>query len=187
MKNLSIMRGLLLLGLYLLSCCPLRAQIYEVSKGLVRFHSDAPQELIRAQSGQLRGAMNVEKKSFAFRVRTTSFEGFNSPLQREHFNENYMESARFPEAIFTGKIIEDDDITKEGEYDVRAKGKLQIHGLEQERIIRVHVSTRKGVITVTSDFEVMLADYNIKVPRVVYDKLAPEIKVSVQASLHPRP
>src|SRR5690606_32914540 len=136
-------------------------------------HSDAPQELIRARSGQLRGAINVSRKAFAFRIRMLSFEGFNSPLQQEHFNENYMESAKYPEAIFTGKIIEDADISKDGEYEVRAKGKLLIHGLEQERIVKARVTTQKGIISISSEFVVMLADYNIKIPRVVYDKLAP--------------
>ena len=162
------------------------AQIFEVGSGAVHFHSDAPQELIKAQSAQLRGAIDVKKKTFAFRIIISSFQGFNSPLQREHFNENYMETNKYPEGTFVGKIIEDVDASKDGEYDVRAKGKLTIHGLEQERIIKAHISTKKGKMLVTSDFTVTLADYNIKIPRVVYDKLAPDISVSVNATLHPR-
>jgi len=180
------MRTLLLIIAYLSFPHQLSAQIFEVGNGTIRFHSDAPQELIRAQSVQLRGALDVARNAFAFRIRILSFEGFNSPLQQEHFNENYMESATFPEANFSGKIIEDVDLSKDGEYDVRAKGKLRIHGLAQERIIRAHVSHRHGHITITSDFVITLADHDIKIPRVVYDKLAPEIKVSVNASLKPR-
>ncbi len=180
------MRLLLLIPVYLLVVNPVWAQIYEVSDGSVHIHSDAPQELIRAQSVHLRGAIDADKKAFAFRIRMSSFQGFNSPLQKEHFNENYMESAKFPEAIFTGKIIENVDISKDGEYNVRAKGKMQVHGLAQERIIKAHISTQKGTVTVSSDFSVLLADHDIKIPRVVYDKLAPEIKVSINARLLPR-
>jgi polyisoprenoid-binding protein YceI len=165
---------------------PAGAQVYEVRKGSISFHSEAPKELISARSANLQGLVDAGRKAFAFRIRMSSFQGFNSPLQREHFNENYMESAKFPEAVFTGKIIEDVDITRDGDYDVRAKGKLHIHGLDQERIIRAHITTRKGVVNISSDFTVTLADYDIKIPRVVYDKLAPEIKVSVNASLQPR-
>lgn len=176
------------LKLWLLLVLPLsgiaaKAQVYETRNGLVRFHSNAPQELIRAESSGLRGALDVQKRTFAFRISIGSFQGFNSPLQREHFNENYMETVRFPEGVFTGKIIEDIDAAKDGEYDVRAKGKLKIHGLEQERIIKAHISTRRGKITITSDFIVTLADYDIKIPRVVYDKLAPQINVSIAATL----
>lgn len=177
---------LILLAILMMTCVNVQAQIYEVGTGSVHFHSDAPQELIRAQSGQLRGAIDVKKKSFAFRIIVSSFQGFNSPLQREHFNENYMETTRYPEGTFVGKIIEDVNVAADGEYDVRAKGKLTIHGLEQERIIKAHVSTKKGRMVITSEFTVTLADYNIKIPRVVYDKLAPEISVSVNATLRPR-
>ncbi len=161
------------------------AQVYEVSKGMIRFYSEAPQELIRASTNELKGALNVKKKTFAFKVSIVSFMGFNSPLQREHFNENYMETVVFPEASFTGKIIEDTDITKDGEHTIRAKGKLKIHGVEQERIIEVEIHTKGGKMIVHSEFLVALSDHNIKIPRVVYDKLAPDIHVTVGASMLP--
>jgi len=169
----------------LLTANKMLAQVYEVRTGLVKFHSDAPQELIRAESNALRGAVDVQKNTFAFRISIATFQGFNSPLQREHFNENYMETPRFPEGSFSGKIIEDIDASKDGVYEVRAKGKLKIHGLEQERIIKAQIATRNGKMVITSDFTVTLADHNIKIPRIVYDKLAPVINVSIAATLLP--
>ncbi|RYE26270.1 MAG: YceI family protein [Sphingobacteriales bacterium] len=160
--------------------------IYEVRKGSISFHSDAPQELIRASSDKLQGVFDVSKKTFAFRIDIVSFIGFNSPLQREHFNENYMETSIYPRALFVGKVIEDTDLSKDGEYTVRAKGKLKIHGLERERIINVRINVSGKKILVRSDFVVLLADHDIKIPRVVYDKLAPEINVSVNAQLLPK-
>lgn len=157
--------------------------IYEVSRGTINFHSDAPQELISAGSGQLQGVMDIEKRTFAFKISIASFKGFNNPLQQEHFNENYMETSLFPFASFVGKIIEDADFTKDGIYTVRAKGKMKIHGVEQERIITSTVTCKKGKITIHSDFIVLLADHNIKIPRLVNEKLAPEISVSISANL----
>jgi len=61
-------------------------------------------------------------------------------LQKEHFNENYLESDKYPEASFKGKIIEDIDLDKDGEYEVRAKGELTIHGIMQERIIKANIN-----------------------------------------------
>jgi hypothetical protein len=170
--------------LLFISCFSAKGQqVYEVQNGIIRFHSDAPQELIRASSTQLQGAIDVKKKTFAFRIGISSFLGFNSPLQREHFNENYMETEVFPEATYLGKIIEDIDLTKDGEYVVRAKGKLKIHGVEQERIIRSTIISKNGKLSIQSGFVVFLADHNIKIPRVVYNKLSPEINVSVNAAL----
>ena len=116
-----------------------QAQVYVCKDGQVNFESDAPLELIQAQSKTLRGALDAQERTFAFTIDINSFEGFNSPLQREHFNENYMEAARFPKATFIGKIIESVDFTQPGTYILRAKGRLNIHGIEQERIIKSQV------------------------------------------------
>ena len=161
-------------------------RVYEINNGRISFHSDAPKELISASSGSLRGMIDIERKIFAFKIGIGSFMGFNSPLQREHFNENYMETSLFPEATYAGKIIEDIDLNKDGVYIVRTKGKLKIHGIEQERIIRSTIISKKGKISIESDFVVLLADHNIKIPKVVNNKLAPEISVSVSATLMQR-
>ena len=177
-----------LLALVLISFCFLASaqKVFEVSKGTIVFNSTAPQELIHASSDGLRGAIDVQKKTFAFKIGISSFLGFNSPLQREHFNENYMETDDFPEASYQGKIIEDVDLSKDGSYTVRTKGKLRIHGVEQERIIRSTIISKQGRLTVESDFVVLLADHDIKIPKLVNSKLAPEINVSVNATLVPR-
>lgn len=162
------------------------APIYEVGESRVKFHSKAPKELISAASGKLAGVVDLERRSFAFRISVASFEGFNSPLQREHFNENYMETVQFPVATFTGKIVEEVDLSHDGSYDVRAKGKLVIHGIEQERIINCHLDCSKGKIVVTSDFKVPLVDHDIKIPRIVVAKLATDISVQIHAVLQPK-
>lgn len=177
---------LLLLLLILPALLPAQAHLYEVKKGEVHFFSEAPQELISASSGKLKGVLDILNKTFAFKIEIASFVGFNNPLQRGHFNENYMESNLYPSATYKGKIIEDIDFSEEGIYNIRTKGKLNIHGVEQERIIRVNLTIRKNKYLVKSDFTVFLTDHNLKIPRVVNDKLSPEIKVDLTATLQPQ-
>lgn len=174
--------------LLLVACCAVAhgQVVYEVWKGTVKFHSEAPKEFISAESKLIRGAMDLQKRTFAFKIGISSFQGFNSPLQREHFHESYMETVLFPDATYMGKIIEDADISKPGTYNVRTKGKLRIHGVERERIINAIITNRNGSITITANFLVPLADHNIKIPRVVSDNLAPEVSVSVNALLQAR-
>ena len=100
--------------------------IFNTSKSIISFSSDAPLELITAKSSELNGAIETETKQFAFSVKVNSFKGFNSGFQKEHFNENYLESDKYPDATFKGKIIEDVDFTKNGVSDVRAKGILTV-------------------------------------------------------------
>ena len=156
-------------------------QVYKSSKASAYFKSDAPLELIEAKSQKLKGAINSDKRTFAFSIPIRSFEGFNSPLQREHFNENYLESVQFPNATFTGKIIEKIDFDKDGKYTIRAKGKLTIHGITQERIIKSQLEIKKGKLYVISNFTVLLDEHQIRVPKIVYQKIAKEIMVYIDA------
>ena len=158
-------------------------KVYGTNTGLISFRSDAPLELITATSKEMFGRIDVSKKIFAFGIKINSFEGFNSPKQREHFNENYLETTQYPTASFTGKIIEDIDFSADGTYSIRAKGNLSVHGVVQERIIKSEITIKKGVISIVSNFTVLLADHNIAIPKVVYEKLASEIKVLVKADL----
>ena len=155
--------------------------VYNVA-GNIYFKSDAPLELIEARSSELKGLVDFSKNTFAFSVPIVSFKGFNSSLQREHFNENYMESEKYPRASFSGRIIEDVDLSNDGEHVIRAKGKLLIHGVEQERIIRATISVKEKAVTITSNFTVLLQDHNIAIPKVVQQKIAEEIFVEINAS-----
>lgn len=157
--------------------------IFNISKGNISFSSDAPLELITAVSHDLRGLIETEKKQFAFSVKVNSFKGFNSGFQKDHFNENYLESDKFPDATFSGKIIEDVDFTKNNTVTVRAKGILTVHGVPKERIIKSDMTIKNGVISIKSNFTVLLADHNIPIPKVVHEKLASEIKVEVNSEL----
>lgn len=174
---------LLIVVMILLQGYSIRQTIYTTNTGTIHFSSEAPMELINATSKELKGAIDADKKTFAFRVRINSFEGFNSPLQKEHFNENYMETEKLPEALFSGKIIEDVNLSVNGSYSIRAKGVLIIHGVSQERIIKSEVEVKNGTMKVKSKFTVLLSDHNIPIPRVVKEKLANEIKVEIKAEL----
>ena len=177
------MRSLILVLIGILaSFAPATGQstlIFELNDGQVAFTSDAPLELIEAKSTALRGLIDADKRTFAFSIPITSFEGFNSPLQREHFNENYMESARFDDATFLGKIIEPVNFSQNGDYIIRAKGKLVIHGVERERIIKSFVTVADGKLSISSSFTVFLREHNIEIPRIVFQKIAEEIKVKL--------
>lgn len=153
--------------------------IFEFNDSQVAFTSDAPLELIEAQSTALRGLIDAGKRTFAFSIPIASFEGFNSPLQREHFKENYLESSQFSTATFLGKIIESVDLSEDGDYIIRAKGKLTIHGVERERIIKSTVTVANGELNIRSSFTVLLREHDIEIPRIVFQKIAEEIKVEL--------
>lgn len=159
------------------------AQKFSVTKSLISFTSDAELELIRASSREAQGLINPATNQFAFIIAVKSFQGFNSALQREHFNDKYLESEKFPLARFNGKIIEPISFTTDGTYDVRAKGELDIHGEKQSRIIKAQVVIKDGIIRINTRFLVPLSDHNISIPTIVSQKIASEIEVEFQATM----
>ncbi len=180
MPGISILVALYLLPLHF--PLPLGTQ-FRCEDGVVDFISDASLEKIEASNRSLKGIIDAEQHTFAWSIPMRSFTGFNSSLQREHFFENYVETEKYPVATFNGKIIEKIDFTTDGNYTVRAKGKLVIHGVEQERIIKSSVQVKGKKLLVNSSFTVLLSDHNIAIPKIVSQKISPEIKVSVSATL----
>ena len=157
--------------------------LYKTSNGHIAFKSDAPLELITASSSKLEGIIGKDGLSFAFQVPIISFEGFNNGLQKQHFYENYMETTKYPEASFSGKIIESVNLSVPGTYQVRAKGQLTIHGHTKERIIKIEMVSQGTQIIAKSQFMVPLSDHQIEIPKIVYQKIAQEIEVTVKATL----
>lgn len=175
----------LLASLLIFSISAVQAQKrYAVQKGEISFTSNADLELIKASSRQIQGLIDPATNQFAFSVDIKTFQGFNSALQREHFNEKYMESELYPKAKFSGKIIEQVDYTQNGTYDVRAKGELDIHGHKQTRIIKAKITTKDGVLSLDTSFNVPLADHNISIPNIVSQKIATEILVDFKATMN---
>lgn len=161
-------------------------QIFICKDGIIKFTSEAPLELIKAQSNKTSGVLDATTKNIAFSVAIESFDGFNSGLQKEHFRENYMETNKYKTATFKGKIIEDVDFTKNGTYTVRAKGTFSIHGAEKEKIVKTKITIKDNEINVETSFEVPLDDHNINIPKVVNQKIASIIIVDVKAILKPK-
>lgn len=100
---------------------------------------------------------------------------------QEHFNENYMESEKYPQATFKGKVQQAVDVSKDGSYPVTATGVLTVHGVAQNRSITGTIAVQKGVITLTSEFMVKCVDHQITIPKIVFHNIAESIRVNVSA------
>jgi hypothetical protein len=169
---------------FVLRFSPVNAQNkFTSNNGEIKFASKAQLELIKAASNKLQGILNPTTNQFAFLVNMPSFQGFNSELQRKHFNENYMESDKFPVAKFSGKVIEQIDYSQDNVSEVRAKGELDIHGQKQTRIIKGKITVKGNSVTIEAHFLVPLSDHNITIPKIVSQKIATEIEVDINSTL----
>jgi len=145
--------------------------IYKATSGEISFFSEAPMENIEAHNTQIKALINTDKKEIAFVVPVIGFK-FKKPLMEEHFNENYMESDKYKTAQFTGKIEGDVDFKTNGTYDATGKGKINIHGVEQERDFKGTITVDGDKVNLTCNFKVKLEDHKIDIPKMVIKNIA---------------
>ena len=110
---------------------------------------------------------------------------FERSLMQEHFNENYLESTKYPKAIFSGKLDNNSaiDTGKDGVYKSNAVGTLTMHGVSKPVTVPATFTVKSGKVSATVNFSVALADYNIGIPSVVADKVNKKASISIAASL----
>lgn len=154
-------------------------QLFMARSSEVKFFSDAPMEDIEAVNTASQSLLNTATREIAVKVPIQSFK-FPNSLMQEHFNENYMESEKYPHATFKGKINEVIDFSQPGTYPVTASGKLTIHGVERDQTLRGKLLVQDGKMNLECAFEVLLADHKIKIPEVVFMKIAEKIAVSAR-------
>lgn len=173
---------LLSLALLLITGLVSAQSLYRTSVGELSFFSETPVLDIEAVNQKTGAILNSGTKELAIQAKITDFQ-FPNKLMQEHFNENYMESERFPTAKFAGKIKEQVDLTKVGTYSVTAEGNLTIHGVTKPvQVIGTIVATATA-LQVNFSFQVRTADYQIEVPTLVFDKIAETITVSGKFNL----
>lgn len=165
---------------------PIIAQKHFTRAGNVSFYSDAPLEKIEAKNTSATSVLDTESGRMEFAILIKAFQ-FKKALMQEHFNENYMESSKFPKATFKGDIVnkEEVDFSKDGSYPAKVKGTLNIHGKAQEVEIDGTINIKDGQIAADSSFEVAVADYDIKVPSVVRDNIAETVRVDINVQYEP--
>jgi polyisoprenoid-binding protein YceI len=177
------MTGRLLLGLFCVMALEGTAQKYVAEKSVITFFSDALIEDITASNAKTTSIFNKQTGELAFSVPVREFQ-FENKLMQEHFNEKYMESDKYPKATFSGKII-NLDVAQTDVQQVKAKGKLTIHGVTRE--VEIYGTAQPGdKITVKTKFRVKLADYKIKIPQVVFQNIAEEVEVTVDITYKPQ-
>ncbi len=159
-------------------------QLYSTQAGETNFFSETPVENISAVNKTVGAILNTNTNEIAVSMKMTAFD-FPNKLMQEHFNENYMESEKFPTGSFKGKIVEAIDFTKNGTYDVTAKGQLTLHGVAQTRDLKGKLTIENQKITLVCNFDVKLVDHKIEVPKLVFAKIAEVITVKSKYAFTP--
>lgn len=184
MRKITAIIGILALTV-LIFTGKIHAQKYITKNGFISFYSETPIETIQAANNQVNAALDAETGAMVFKVLMKSFE-FPKALMQEHFNENYVESDKYPNSTFVGKVtnFKDIDFSREGTYDAMVEGELTIHNVTRK-------ISEKGTFIVKSQdnvqgkckFNVKVEDYDIRIPRAVVANIAETIEVTVDIDM----
>lgn len=168
--------GMLLLLLFITSAAA--AQQLVTRNAYVGFFSKTPLEDIHAETSQANAVLDVAKQSLAFALLVKGFL-FKKALMQEHFNENYIESDKYPKATFTGIYAGPVDLSKNGTYPVAVKGQLTLHGVTKTIETPATFEVQNGKLSGKAAFAVRPQDFAIKIPALVRDKIAQQISIAV--------
>ncbi|WP_118972142.1 YceI family protein [Taibaiella koreensis] len=160
------------------------AQKWMTRTGKVSFFSSTSVENIEAFNNEAASVIDAKSGDVAFIVPIKSFK-FDKALMQEHFNENYMESSKYPKAEYKGKITNAADVnfSKDGTYNVKTTGKLTMHGVTKDVPATGTIVVKSGTATIKSKFMVAPADFGIKIPSVSASKIASKIEITVDSVL----
>ncbi len=160
------------------------AQRYVTKSGHIQFYSDTPVETIEAHNHQVNSALDAGTGDFVFKVLMRGFE-FEKALMQEHFNENYVESHKYPNAAFMGRVInlEEIDFSTDGTHNAMVEGELSIHGVTKKVKEKGSFEVKGDKVSGKAKFTILVADYDIKIPRAVTENIAEEIEITVDVEL----
>lgn len=180
------MKQLAILILLLSTAFAAQGQKYMTRNGFIGFYSHTPMEDIKGDNNQVASVLDIGTGEIVFQVLIKSFH-FDRALMEEHFNENYMESDKYPKATFKGKIVNLSSVnfTKPGTYDVTIEGDLTIHNTTNKVSIKGTIDVVTGGINASSKFNVVPEDYKIEIPGVVKEKINKNLEVTVSMKYSP--
>jgi hypothetical protein len=173
------MKNIIIVFVLFLTWTNADAQILMTKNATISFHSHTFLENIDAVNNNVMAVIDGTKKNIAFSLLMKQFD-FPKKLMQTHFNENYVESDKFPKATFSGSYAENADLAKDGSYQIIVNGKLTIHGVTKQVQIPATLTVKAGTITGTTTFKLNPTDYNIDIPFIVRDKIEKENTVKVK-------
>ena len=182
-------KGIFITALVIITTMQLSAQDKFFTKtGKIIFDATvaASPEKISGTNKSVTAIIDTKTGNFQFSLLMKGFL-FEKALMEEHFNENYVESSKFPKTEFKGIISNNATInySKEGTYNVTVKGKLTMHGETKDVQTEGKLTIKGGKINATASFQLSFDEYKIAVPSLVSDKVAKTASIEVECSMEP--
>jgi polyisoprenoid-binding protein YceI len=172
------MRKIILISSLVMCALIAHGQVFTTRTGFIGFYSKTPLEDIKAENNQVYAAIDAAKKNIAFTLLVKGFI-FTKELMQEHFNENYVESDKYPKANFIGSFTGDFVPDKDGTYNILVRGNLTLHNITKAIEVPATLEITTGKLSGKSEFKLKPEDFNISIPSIVREKITKDITVRV--------
>ncbi|MES2747861.1 MAG: YceI family protein [Bacteroidota bacterium] len=178
------MKKLIIVSLFLLTAVGFSQDKILTKNGKITFEASVPAfEEVKAKNEGVTCVVNTKTGEIASLALMKGFR-FKVALMEEHFNENYVESDKYPKSTFKGKIDNFDYAkltTQGGTYTI--KGKLELHGKSKDITITATIKKTSDGLTLVSNFTINTDDYGIDIPSVVSKKVNKKVAVHLDFTL----
>ena len=156
------------------------SQQYITRDGITEFDgSKAAFEPIKAKNNSSISIIDIENGGVAALIYIKDFN-FRLGLMQEHFNENYLESNKFPKSTFEGDIKDFDFNKLTNDFkNYYIQGKLTIKGVTQIVNTEAQLRLIDEKLELKCNFNILLSDFKIKIPRVVFKKIDEKVKINL--------
>jgi polyisoprenoid-binding protein YceI len=180
------MKKLIVIFVILLTVKDIKAQVYFTKSGIISFDATASSspENIKAVNNSAVAVLKTTTGEMQFSVQIKGFV-FERALMQEHFNDNYLESSKYPQGDFKGKVTNNNVVNynKEGTYNVIVEGVLNIHGVSKNVKANGTIQVKGGLIVAAADFKIALKNFMISIPGLVSNKISKEPVISINCKM----
>jgi len=175
---------LLTLGVLVVFMSTSFSQVLVCKNGNISFFQETLVEDIDGRSTKLVSVIDTKTNIIAYKVEMASFL-FEKSLMQDHFNENYVESSKYPHTIFKGQISETIDWTKDGTYPITATGMMSMHGVTKTITEKGTLTIHNGEVTIHNMFSIKFTDYRVEIPSLLIKQLSDAVEVTVNCTYTP--
>ena len=157
---------------------------WTTQSGTIGFEASVPLfEEITAENNFVECIVNTKNKTISCIVKIKDFD-FKLDLMKTHFNEIYLESDKYPRALFKGSIpnFDIDKISNEGTI-LKINGTIKIHGVSKPLSVNGIFKKSKNQLQLQAIFILDTDDFEIKIPSMIIAKVSKKVRTQLDCTL----
>lgn len=158
--------------------------VYVTESGHAEFTSRVPLHTFTGESEHLVGMIDFQESMIDFYLDLNTLETGIGRRDRDMFRT--LDVDNYPFAEFTGTLETPFDEETSGRQFVEASGEFTVHGVTRSVSIEGHMEWQGDHLRLEAEWVLLLDDYNIEPPGILFYRVSDEQEIRIEAVLEPR-